>query len=820
LIPEPPGHDDATSWSAVARMFERWADELAISLLTFGDVYERAADLDLPLDPQRWRTADAVFCRYEAVLERWGHADPMQSARRSALSSELDDERDVVLVCVSELSALARACVGPCVSLVYASDVLADRFDELGCVATDAWSDCDIVIEDDCLVFESTPTEQAQAAFGAIARSGGRYGPDEIVIGATDDQLASRVERAGSRIGVTVRASVGIALDQTGPIRLLHAAGDHLDDRRFDSLASLARHTGLERALIERLGTSGGVEDWIGAFDDYANEHLPTGVPEVWLGRDDGRNQALERVTGAIGGLLGELCATDKNGSPSRRPLSEWADPIGALITAVYGGREWSLNNPVHRRVIDACSSIASTLGECAACNEYEVTAGEALRLVGELGGAGQLAQDPDREAIEMLGWLELTLDPSPRLVIVGMNDGAVPGAVSADPLIPESLRRALGMPGETERAARDAYLLSAIAGDGRDLTMIIGRRSAGDDPLRPSRLLLRCDGATRAMRVRRFLGHEPQVMPPVRVHLGEIQAVPRFRVCPIDAVPPIESISVTSFKTYLSSSYGYYLDRVLRLGEVEGGAAELDAMSFGTLLHLAIEQFGKSDSRDSTDPHEVYDALDSGLGVIIERQYGRSPQAALRIQLRFARLRLEGFARWQAARRSGGWRIIEQEWWPEDHGVAFDVDGVPIQLRGRIDRIERHEKTGRLAIIDFKTGEKAVDASDAQKRSGEWVDLQLPLYRHLAAELGADDETELAIVSLPRAAVEVELSAGRWSSDELDDADEAAREVVRRIRAGEFGDAGRVRYREGALAELAGIGFVGLAPEQEGIES
>jgi len=181
--------------------------------------------------------------------------------------------------------------------------------------------------------------------------------------------------------------------------------------------------------------------------------------------------------------------------------------------------------------------------------------------------------------------------------------------------------------------------------------------------------------------------------------------------------------------------------------------------------------------------------------------------------------VRLEEFSRWQAARRSAGWRIIEQEWRPDDHYVALDVDDEPIRLRGRIDRIERHDQTGALAIIDFKIGEKAVDARDAKmKRSGEWVDLQLPLYRRLAAQLGADDTTVLAIVSLPKATAGIELSAGEWTGDELAEADETARDVVRRIRAGEFGDAGRVWYREGALAELAGVGFVGLAPEQEGV--
>ena len=37
----------------------------------------------------------------------------------------------------------------------------------------------------------------------------------------------------------------------------------------------------------------------------------------------------------------------------------------------------------------------------------------------------------------------------------------------------------------------------------------------------------------------------------------------------------------------------------------------------------------------------------------------------------------------------------------------ALDVDGAPMPVRGRIDRLDRHAVTGAWRVIDYKTGEK-----------------------------------------------------------------------------------------------------------------
>ena len=111
--------------------------------------------------------------------------------------------------------------------------------------------------------------------------------------------------------------------------------------------------------------------------------------------------------------------------------------------------------------------------------------------------------------------------------------------------------------------------------------------------------------------------------------------------------------------------------------------------------------------------------------------------------------------------------------------------------LRGRIDRIDVQESSGKRMIFDYKTSDTAKSPKKAhRKRSGEWIDLQLPLYRHLVAGLGIEDSRELlelAYINLPKDITNVGHLPSEWTQEDFDDADRAASDVIRRVRVEEF---------------------------------
>ena len=123
--------------------------------------------------------------------------------------------------------------------------------------------------------------------------------------------------------------------------------------------------------------------------------------------------------------------------------------------------------------------------------------------------------------------------------------------------------------------------------------------------------------------------------------------------------------------------------------------------------------------------------------------------------------------------------------------GTAFDVDGDEFTLVGRVDRIDRNA-AGEWRVLDYKTGD-SVDKPEKthQRKSGDdrlWVDLQLPLYAFAfpaLVEEAAGKRPSLGYVKV--GADGVALLTASWSDDEIREAWDVARDVVRGLRAGRY---------------------------------
>ncbi len=114
-----------------------------------------------------------------------------------------------------------------------------------------------------------------------------------------------------------------------------------------------------------------------------------------------------------------------------------------------------------------------------------------------------------------------------------------------------------------------------------------------------------------------------------------------------------------------------------------------------------------------------------------------------------------------------------------------------PMRITGRIDRIDRHEKTNEWCIIDYKTSESAKTPDKAHRGrnffGGEWIDVQLPLYQHLAAQHGIDGAVSLAYFTMPKDPAGVAVRPALWNDAQLEEAIETARTVLKKIRQGAF---------------------------------
>jgi ATP-dependent helicase/nuclease subunit B len=791
---DPPARGFA--WALrLAGKFTALQSELAEVGLGFGDVPGALSDDRGPAggfpEAGRWTQLGALERLQAAHLAARGLTDP-QAARIAA--AERPDGlpgigRVVVLatpdpipLSLKVLAAHARSL--PVEVVVFAPAAEAAAFDEWGRPLAAAWERRPLLRDD----FErrvhlcADPAAQADQV-AALAREYAT--PDGLLAaGIGDPEVLPLLEGALARAGIESFNPEGSPRRGDRLHHLLSALAALAGEPSFEAVGALARCPDFIVHLQSRLGPGFSPARWLRGIDELRSRHLP---PTLAAARSHA--PALDRFPDLDRALavVDELRETLVN-----RPFAEGASGVPALL---FGSRGAGLSRAEEEVLSDCAAAWMDVLDACAAAGA-DLSNAEWWELALRVFGEGRRTGDKPPGALELQGWLELAFEDAPRLVVVGMNDGSVPDAVVGDPFLPESLREALGLKSNAARLARDAYLLAAIAasraGAGR-LDLLLGKVSAAGDPLRPSRLLLRCDDADLPARVR-FLFRETQA---TRAGLPWNRA---WTLLPPPA-PRIERVKVTAFRDYLRCPFRFYLAHALNMGGFDPQKAELDPMDFGTLCHAALEAMGRDRSlRDCTDPRVLGDFLQAELDRLAGARYGAELALPVIIQLESARQRLSRAAEVQAGQRRSGWVVDRVE-------SGFSLKVGDVLVHGKIDRVERHEGTGRWRVIDFKTSDTPVSAFDAHSSSAGrnaadapaiarfeiggngrvWKDLQLPLYLEaLEGEIG--DDALGGYFNLPKAGGETAVDIwdgydGAWRAQ----ARRCFREVAAAIAAGVF---------------------------------
>jgi ATP-dependent helicase/nuclease subunit B len=837
LLAEAPEENDLGAWLALAAEARRLFGDVAAEGLRFETVAEDPELAQHPAEQRRWRVLAEAQERVERMLSSAGLEDP-HLARMNALEARAtSDIQRVVLVGVVEMNQLLRRALAitpaSVDALVLAPADEREGFDRLGTLRAEAWAARDSALASEAWSAVDRPSDQAEEAAARIRGWGGEFAADAITIGVCDPALAPFVQRKLTDCGVAGRDAAGTPLAATGPVDLLRRAQRFLRTRSYLDLAALLRQPDLEARLRER---TGGL-DAVARADEYFDKHLPASAEGEWspfgLGRDAERGPklagALGRVWRELEALLGRL------GSRDALALPAWTEPVREFLAAVYGDEELDGANPAERRLLGALGKLGDALDELDATPDAVGMAGTADQaldlLLRELESQSLPPEAPPAgtPVIELLGWLELVLDDAPALVVTGFQDGIVPASVRGDAYLPDRLRRSLQLTSDTDRLARDLYATEVLV-HSRRAHFVSGRRAHSGDPLRPSRILFQRPADEVVERMGRFVrtgatlrsrsGSESEKLqlPRDEDHLAEWT---------------LESLSVTDFKLYLSSPYEYYLKRVLRLESLDDRKRELDAALFGNLAHEVLERFGRNEKvRRSLEPEVIERFLHGELRELARELLGARPLPAVRLQLLQLERRLSGFAEHQVRKRAEGWRIHAVEWAPAAGGVELEVDGEPVTIRGRIDRIDHRPESGEFALWDYKTGDKTGKPAGAHYGKAGWKDLQLPLYCLLAEELyrdalGGGLPQHYGYIRLGKdhehtGFAGVDSWGGKKGTFEsLDDgihqAWEAARDVVRRIRNKEFFSVGKLGTWDPILPAIAGVGQVeGIEDDEE----
>jgi ATP-dependent helicase/nuclease subunit B len=767
-----PGRSGRLTFTA-ALEFGRRVQKLRDALVD-GDLDLTSAAAQHPEEDERprWQELARLEADYRKGLASLGLSDPCDAKRDRARTYEIPEgvER-IVLAAVPDPSPLALKSLQrlirhtPIEVWIHAAPAEADLFDPWG-RPLPVWGTRFIGPETDPEGWiERHADPKAVSRRVAELLAAGPKRPD-LAFGMLDPDLSDRLQDDLHRVDRKLYDPNPVRILTRPPARLIAQLADARSRDDGASLRALWRNPDILAALTDHPARL------LRLWDAYAATHLPGSAasidetlrePELRAAWDKLRTWIQARTAVERLAVLEEIYSKvnlDPEKSEDRFALRV-ADEVSEILQDA-ARREQTGRPPEPELVLQLLRDSSV----------------DPLRVEGD---------------VTAEGWLELAYHPAPALLLIGLQEGQVPGTRVADPFLPDGLRAALHLRSDRDWLARDAYLFHTLIrsrAPGAVRILCMKRDSAGG-PVHPSRLLFQCSDAQLLARAELLFSEPPPPDAAPHAEPGLILDLNRPKA------EPLKTLSVTGLRAYLQCPTRFYLRNVLRMHPMTDDVREPDSAAFGSLIH-AVLQHGLP--AEPAPLEQIQTALADELNRQVRELYGSRYSMAVEVLVQNAHRRLRAAAELHHSLLEEGWRILATE-----QACERELNG--LLLRGKIDRIDHHPEKG-LRILDYKTSDQPTDPEkahlgsrksevealwtvNAKGRDREWVDLQLPAYRWLAETQEWYDPSsplEVAYFQLPKAVTETAVITWPEEREQADSARAALAHIVDCIQKGIWG--------------------------------
>ena len=318
---------------------------------------------------------------------------------------------------------------------------------------------------------------------------------------------------------------------------------------------------------------------------------------------------------------------------------------------------------------------------------------------------------------LQVLGFFESNLLSFDEVFILNANEGILPPRRSLNPVLPEGLRRQLGLSTMDDDAVFNRHLFMRLIASARKVHIFYTAMSSTQGSGRRSSLGLTM---VRSRFVEELIWKinkqqnsldEPVIPIPVRIPYRVLKRLDRIEKSPFDSKVRelLKSwLSASFFNSYLKCPVMFFYRYVLGIeeysGEIEEGLEGRGYAELGVILHETMKRyFSKVGANLCASPEIIVEIFDDVfLNSSLSKRLGRERRFFIR---ETAIYRLKKYIEW-----------LNKEWQPfsvkaleREFYVTLDKklplrSDMNINLRGRIDMIALRND-GELWIVDYKSG-------------------------------------------------------------------------------------------------------------------
>ncbi len=372
-------------------------------------------------------------------------------------------------------------------------------------------------------------------------------------------------------------------------------------------------------------------------------------------------------------------------------------------------------------------------------------------------------------EGLQVLSMVETRAVDFKHVIIVGANDEQFPGNGRAQSLIPFDLRKAFELPSPEEREGTIAYSFYRLLQRAEDVRLLHHTLSSDYKMTEPSRYLMQIEQELTGYGNRTIVRHEDFEHSNKFLQTGEEEIEANdFSTQRIHDLMAY-GISPSAINKFMRCPLDFYYRYVVGLGEVESLEENMEASTFGSIVHDVLETLYKryvGRTMYDEDFNGFKLELDTLIDEAIHRLYNSNFELAgfdiimRRIVKRMIEVVLEhDQGQFNKARENGEERLVngvEVELIADLPMEKIGAD-IPARVRGKADRVD--EQSGNFMVLDYKTGSVKSDELKLSEKEGHWLKdtkpklLQILTYSYMWVKDGhAPENTKAMLFGLKQA--------------------------------------------------------------------
>ena len=321
---------------------------------------------------------------------------------------------------------------------------------------------------------------------------------------------------------------------------------------------------------------------------------------------------------------------------------------------------------------------------------------------------------------LQVMGVLETRNLDFENVYLLSMNEGNFPPGINHSSFIPFNLRKGYNLPTYEHQDAIYAYHFYRLIQRAKRVFLFYNTENGIQTGGEMSRFLFQLRYESTAPVRERILSNPIQVPFPVSIAIKKDQSVLKKlnEYCTHGSEVAARKLTPSAFNTYLDCRLKFYFRYVVRLYESEAVEEEIDAATFGNLLHQTMETFYKNIL--STKRNNLIQGDDLNNKLLLEKAVIDAFAAHFHwenkaeVQFEGRNLIVKEIIKKMATEilrndeRYLPFMIVSLEAEDGPYQTAIPVAGLDeserqVALKGIIDRVDKKDNVVR--VIDYKTG-------------------------------------------------------------------------------------------------------------------